>query len=110
MSDLKPFPFTGPDSKTYQLPDMRALSTRELQAADRGDIEALEAALLRRGAEQADVDALFDLPLHEMGDVITAWISGDGEGKLSKPSPSSKSTAPRSRRTSSSAASRNRKR
>lgn len=110
MSDLKPFPFTGADGKSHKLPDMRALSTRELQAADRGDIDALEAALLRRGAEQADVDALFDLPLHEMGDVITAWISGDDEGKPSKPSPSSKNTATRSKRTSPSAASGTRRR
>jgi|SRR5690554_3399454 len=104
MSDLKPFLFDF-DGRTYELPDVRVLSARQLRAASRGDFDALEAALRANGADPEAVDALMDMPIHRLDGVIEDWVSGDG-GKLPEPSRSSNTTGTRSKRTSRSAGSR----
>lgn len=107
MSDLKPFLFEA-NGETHELPDMRVLSARQLQAASRGDFEVLEKALHDNGADQSAIDALMDMPLHRLNDVIGDWVRS-GEGKASLSSPSSSTTATRSKPTSRSGGSRSKR-
>lgn len=107
---LEPFPFKGRDGKSYKLPDVRSLSPRQMQAASRGDLDALEESLAAVGADKASLDAFMDLPLYKLNSVIDEWITAGGqEGKSSAPSPSSSSTATRSKQTSKSGGSRSRR-
>lgn len=100
MSDLKPFHFTGADGKTHELPDIRVLSARQVSAFERLDVQVIEEALRSNGTDQTAIDALLDLPIHQLTEVMSDWANSDGEGKSSKPSPSPSGTGTPSKRTS----------
>lgn len=85
----KPFTFTGADGETHTLPlaseGAGKVSGRAMRDAvmggDLGEMKLGFSLLEACGADQAAVDALYDLSSTDMLDVLGKWMAhGDGDG------------------------------
>lgn len=111
-ADLAPFPFQDADGNTRELPHLKLLSPNQGVRALNGDLKVLAEI----GIDEDLAEALADWPSHVIESLLMAWmkhsdvqIPGGEPGKSPKSLPSSPNTAPRSRRTSGSGASRSRR-
>lgn len=112
-ADLASYPFEDADGVARELPHAKLLSPRQaFRVLADGDLGGV---LKEVGTDPTVADAIMDLPSHVVELLIRDWFEhsdvqfpGGEPGKSEKPSPSSVSTATRSKPTSRSGASRSR--
>jgi hypothetical protein len=104
--NTEPFVFTGLDGEEYELPNVNTLTGEQARRFRQGDDSVLEEI-----ADEDTLDAIDDMPVGVQGELSKAWVEhGNRAGKAGSRSSAPRSSAKRSRPTSSSAGRRSNRR
>lgn len=104
--NTEPFVFTGLDGEEYELPNINTLTGEQARRFREGDDSVLEDI-----ADEDTFDAIDEMPVGVQGELSRAWVAhGQRAGKAGSRSSAPRSSAKRSRPTSSSAGRRSNRR